>query len=128
MIAQTAVRYIKLVIISASGSGVIGRITRDRPVSSRSCDCLYSPIYRRPGDQLSGSTNTSSRFLRSDGRIASTSRNAAIPISTADSGRVRNSQSPREINSARRRFSSISGPSTIPSSSGAGSKSCLISQ
>ena len=36
--------------------------------------------------------------------------------------------SPREISIARRRFSSISGPSTMPSSSGAGSKSCLISQ
>src|SRR6266481_3831563 len=79
--------------------------------------------------QVSDSTNTSSRFLRSDGNSASTSRNAAVAISTAESGRVKNTvQSPREINSARRRFSSISGPSTIPSSSGAGSKSCLISQ
>src|SRR6266516_7192701 len=79
--------------------------------------------------QVSDSTNTSSRFLRNDGNSASTSRKAAIAISAAESGRVRKTvQSPREINSARRRFSSISGPSTIPSSSGAGSKSCLISQ
>src|SRR3954451_3213183 len=82
-----------------------------------------------PARQVSDSTNTSSRFFRSDGNTASTSRNAAIAISVAESGRVRNTvQSPREISSARRRFSSISGPSTIPSSSGAGSKSCLISQ
>src|SRR3954468_17473253 len=80
-------------------------------------------------DQLSDSTNTSSRFLRSDGSTASTSRKAAIAINTADSGRVRKTdQSPREISNARRRFSSISGPSTIPSSNGAGSKSCLINQ
>jgi len=79
--------------------------------------------------QLSDSTNTSSRFLRSDGNTASTSRKAAIAISTAESGRVRKTvQSPREINSARRRFYSINGPSTIPSSNGAGSKSCLINQ
>jgi hypothetical protein len=67
--------------------------------------------------------------LRSDGRIVRISRAAEIAISTADSGRVANTvQSPREISRARRRFSSISGPSTIPSSNGAGSKSCLISQ
>src|SRR3954447_14439173 len=84
---------------------------------------------QRGSDQDSDSTKTSSRLRRSEGKTASTSRNAAVAISPADSGRVRNTvQSPREISSARRRFSSISGPSTIPSSSGAGSKSCLISQ
>src|SRR6266576_6224066 len=66
-------------------------------------------------DQVSDSTNTSSRFLRNDGSSASTSRKAAIAISTAESGRGRDTlQSPREISSARRRFSSISGPSTMP--------------
>src|ERR1700748_2489388 len=40
--------------------------------------------------QLSDSTNTSSRFLRSDGSNASTSRKAAVAINTADSGRVKN--------------------------------------
>src|ERR1700694_3131146 len=89
---------------------------------------LNSLVVRKTA-QVSDSTNTSSRFLRSVGSSASTSRNAAVAISTADSGRgKKNVASPREISSARRRFSSISGPSTIPSSNGAGSKSCLISQ
>src|SRR5215475_12071796 len=57
------------------------------------------------------STNTSSRRLRIIGRAAIISRPAAIAI-----------------NVARRKFSSISGPSTKASTSGAGSKSCLTNQ
>jgi hypothetical protein len=47
---------------------------------------------RTDAGQVSDSTNTSSRFLRSDGSSASTStsRNAAVAISTAESGRVKN--------------------------------------
>ena len=42
-------------------------------------------------------------------------------------GRVKNTDgSPREINMARRRFSSINGPSTKPSSSGPGSQPHLL--
>ena len=47
----------------------------------------------------------------------------------AEIGRVRNTvASPRAISMARRRFSSISGPSTKPRIIGAGSKSCFTSQ
>ena len=47
--------------------------------------------------------------------------------SISDSGRVRKTiGSPREIVSARRRYSSISLPSTKPSSSGAGSQSSFL--
>ena len=53
----------------------------------------------------------------------------AVLSKTAEIGRVKNTvASPRAINMARRRFSSISGPSTKPSSKGAGSKSCLTNQ
>ena len=52
----------------------------------------------------------------------------AIASSVALSGRVTNTDgSPREIVIARRRYSSISLPSTKPSSSGATSKPILIS-
>ena len=54
---------------------------------------------------------------------------AEIASSVAEIGRVRNTvASPRAISMARRRFSSISGPSTKPRIIGAGSKSCLTSQ
>ena len=53
----------------------------------------------------------------------------AVLSKTAEIGRVKNTvTSPRAISMARRRFSSISGPSTKPSSKGAGSKSCLTNQ
>ena len=48
--------------------------------------------------------------------------NAAAISNPADKGRVTKvEKSPRESSMARRRFSSIIGPSTNPSSSGAGS-------
>src|SRR5262245_15912135 len=75
------------------------------------------------------STNTSSRRLRIIGKAAITSRPAAKAISTPEIGRVMKTvASPRAISIARRKFSSISGPSTNASTSGAGSKSCLVSQ
>ena len=57
---------------------------------------------------------------RIEGSKASTSNTRARASSAAEIGRSRNTiGSPREITSARRRFSSISRPSTKPSSSGA---------
>src|SRR6201999_875233 len=80
-------------------------------------------------DQAPSSTNTSSRFLRIIGKSAMTIRIAAIASSTPEIGRGRKVVgSPRAISMARRRFSSISGPSTKPSSIGAGSKSVFTSQ
>ena len=57
------------------------------------------------------------------------SRMMAVVSKTPEIGRVKNTvTSPRAISMARRRFSSVSGPSTKPSSMGAGSKSCLTNQ
>ena len=89
-----------------------------RPVHGRAS--LFSPP---PVPCASGSSwNASSRFFRIFGSvITSTSRTAAISIA-AEIGRVRNIVgSPRDRSIARRRFSSIIGPSTNPSRSGAGS-------
>src|ERR1700694_2688979 len=96
---------------NANFSGRIGRSTGPiRPAIDYTLKNWY-PAHKRQGRnlrsaldspavgiaaQVSDSTNTSSRFLRSDGNTASTSRKAAIAISTADSGRVRKTvQSPQ---------------------------------
>ena len=79
------------------------------------------------GRTSSSSANTTSRRLRIVGRTATTSAATARARSAAEIGRVRNTDgSPREMMSARRRFSSSSGPRTKPSSSGAGSQPHLI--
>ena len=66
------------------------------------------------------------RVLRTFGSTMMSTSAAAISSMTSDSGRVKNTVgSPRESSNARRRFSSIIGPSTKPSSSGAGSHSSL---
>ena len=94
-----------------------------KPATSRLCIRILS------GTRAGYSTNTSSRLLRIIGRAAITSNAVATAISPAEIGRVRNTvASPRAINMARRRFSSINGPSTKASTSGAGSNSCLFSQ
>ena len=76
---------------------------------------------------LYSSWNASSRFFAIFGLKTSTSRMAARISSTSDNGRVKNTvASPREMVRARRRYSSISLPSTKPSSSGAGSQSSFL--
>src|SRR5690606_19854248 len=71
-------------------------------------------------ETYSSSTNVSSRFLRIDGSATNTTRNIATANSDADSGRsTKVMKSPRDNSSARRKFSSIMGPSTRPKRSGA---------
>src|SRR5262245_32014936 len=105
-----------IVILAAGLLAVSGASAGDRGAAPQ------GPLARH-------STNTSSRRLRIIGRAAIMSRPAAIAINVAEIGRVRNTvASPRAINIARRKFSSISGPSTKASTRGAGSKSCLTIQ
>ncbi len=91
---------------------------------SRAADA--QPVAPSPG--RSYSVNTSSRLLRIEGRIASTSTSAAMASKPgADRPVDEGHEMPRDMISAWRSFSSISLPSTKPSSIGAGSKPNLIS-
>src|SRR5262249_22770015 len=83
---------------------------------ARALDPTYKPY----------SCSASSRVRRIAGAASTTSSPSATRRNARLIGSCTNtSGSPREINSARRRFSSIIGPSTKPRMSGAGSQSSL---
>src|SRR4029453_18086385 len=100
------------------------RVARENGLTPRRVGQCPVEAQRADGIVHADSWNASSRFLRNAGATISSNSSPAITSIASESGPVKNVVgSPRDSNIARRRFSSIIGPSTKPSSSGAGSHS-----